>query len=91
VLIFSPASEHAEDPREHYGKLLFELSDAVTMVQGDRRLAMFRAHQHGMAVAEIARRAHAEVAEVQAAIDTLSREPGTDDWSIARWVPRYEG
>jgi hypothetical protein len=92
VLIYSSGTtEQPSDPLERYGKLLFELSDILDSVRCDRRLVMYRAHQHGMELAEIARRSHAELSEVQGAIDTLSVEPEADDWEIATWVPRYLG
>lgn len=89
MLIFSQKPDSNADPIEHYGKLLFELSDTITSVQHDHRLAMYRAHQHGMPPEEIARRAHANLGDVEDAIDTLSREPEADEWQIAAWVPRY--
>lgn len=89
MLADSPGGAGTDDPVEHYGRLLFELSDVVDSVQGDRRLAMFRAHQHGMEVAEIARRANVEITVAEGAIDTLSREPDVNNWQIACWSPRY--
>jgi hypothetical protein len=77
-----------DDPREQYRRLLFELSDVIDSVLGDRRLAMYRAYQHGMELAEIARRAHVDIADVRDAIDALSGEPDVDDWPIASWAPR---
>jgi hypothetical protein len=91
VLIYSStATDQPSDPKERYGKLLFELGDILDSVRCDRRLVMYRAHQHGMEVAEIARRSHTEIAEVQDAIDTLSGEPEVDEWEIATWVPRFQ-
>jgi hypothetical protein len=82
------ACQRTDNLVEHYGRLLFKLSDAIDSVHCDRRLAMYRAYQHGMEPTEIARRARVEIADVQDAIETLSKEPDVDDWSIATWSHR---
>jgi hypothetical protein len=92
MIIYSPTTKRIEDnPKEHYRKLLFQLRDTIDTVACDRRLAMYRAHQHGLTVDEIAHHAGTDVDDVQHAITTLGNEPDVDEWSIAAsWAPRYE-
>ncbi|GAB3428391.1 hypothetical protein [Flindersiella endophytica] len=86
--MLTDSRERPDDPVEHYSRLLFELSDAIDSIQCDRRLAMYRAYQHGMEPADIARRAHVEIADVQNAIESLSKERDVDGWPIAKWCRR---
>lgn len=72
------------DRLSHLARVLTEASD-------DRDLIMFRAHQNGASVEEIANWAETNVETVQRAIDLLTGVGcSTEDWCVGpKWLKWY--
>jgi predicted transcriptional regulator len=70
---------------------LGHLAEVLVQINDDRDLIMFRAHQHGASLEQIATWADTSVETVQRAIDLLSR-PGcrTEEWCVGpKWLKWY--
>ncbi len=66
--------------RRDYGKRIRHLTRVLEDVSGDRDLAMYRAHQHGMSYEQVALLALATVDQVRETIVLLRLEEDVDGW-----------
>jgi hypothetical protein len=71
---------------EHYRERINHLGDVIDGASGERDLAMYRAHQRGATLEQIARWALTDVDEVRRIVESLSHEPDIDEWGDG---PRY--
>jgi|GEM_PF-6622030 len=74
--------------RDRLAERVSELTMLGEHVDGERELAIFRAHQAGVPAAELARRTHLSVAAVEALVDEYAHADLTGCDGELTWVLR---